>query len=226
MPDPRAGHTSCQVYWSTSAVTVDRSWVTDDDVRGIARYRDAADRNRSLIGAALLRLALARHLGAYDVRVTRRCDTCGGPHGKPTIGDNAAHVSVTHSGDRVAVAIANAPVGIDVEHAVETWDVATVAAAIQHPGDVPLDRDGFWRTWVRKEAVVKATGEGLVRDLRDVVVSSPTSAARLVRYPGIVASGVVVRDIDLGEGYPAALALLTRSTAHLSVEEVVGRVGI
>ena len=49
------------------------------------------------------------------MRFDRTCGQCGEPHGKPVIEGGGVEHSVAHSGDLVAVAVARAPVGVDVE---------------------------------------------------------------------------------------------------------------
>ena len=50
-----------------------------------------------------------------DISFDRTCRECGRPHGKPVLRHGALEFSVAHSGDLVAVAVATAPVGVDVE---------------------------------------------------------------------------------------------------------------
>lgn len=134
-----------KVWWS-SLDTVDRGLRSRVDPAELARvdaYDRPADAARSLLGAALLRVAVAEHLGVApaDVRVDRRCSDCGEDHGAPRIiaPDPALWVSVSHSGLLVVVALdTEGPVGIDVQRVADLADPADAAA------------------WVRAEALVKA----------------------------------------------------------------------
>lgn len=100
-----------------------------------------ADRARFLLGAALLRTAVARATGAApaEVRIDRTCEDCGAAHGRPRIA-GGPHVSVSHSGVLVVVATClQAPVGIDVQR------VAQIS-----------EQDAA--EWTRREACFKACG--------------------------------------------------------------------
>jgi 4'-phosphopantetheinyl transferase len=115
-----------------------------------------ADRGRSLVGAALLRGAVAARLGLAPagVRVDRTCAECGGPHGAPRVLNPEAAdlaVSVSHSGVLVVVALReHGPVGVDVQRVADLPGAAGPAS----PAD-PLDSAAAER-WVRHEAALKA----------------------------------------------------------------------
>jgi 4'-phosphopantetheinyl transferase len=171
--------------------------------------RQAADRDRFTVAAALLRLVAGRLTGLAPDRVPveRTCDRCGRPHGKPRITGYDVHVSVSHSGDRVAVATAAVPVGVDVEQ-VRELPLAELGAHTLGPGERAADLAGFFTYWARKESVVKATGDGLSVPLPGVLVSGPDEPARLLGYrtrPGLVAT---MRDLNPGSGYAAAVTVL------------------
>lgn len=84
-----------------------------------------------------------------------------------------------------ALAVATRPVGIDVERLV-SGETATDVGALLHPrerhavmraaqlGDL-AGRRAFTRIWVRKEALLKATGEGLTAPLDRDDLSAPAS---------------------------------------------------
>jgi 4'-phosphopantetheinyl transferase len=158
--------TEVEIWWSTLAAA-DRSLL--DLLDGTERARVAAlqrpaDQGRSLVAAALLRVVVGDHLRVPpgEVRIDRTCGDCGGPHGRPRVlapGETAPHVSVSHSGLLVVVALTRAtPVGVDVER------VPDGEAAPAVPGaDVP-----DVATWVRREAMLKVAGDGplVVRSLR------------------------------------------------------------
>lgn len=92
-------------------------------------------------------------------------------NGKPIFqGIGAPSVSIAHSGDWVACAIAHsATVGVDIE-VVKSRDWNAYSQHVFHPAEAPwvFDAVGIERNirgltcWCRKEAVVKALGVGMV----------------------------------------------------------------
>ena len=193
-----------------------------------AAYRREEDRERFLTGCALAKTALARYTGRLpaEVRFDRTCSQCGEPHGKPVLAGGWAQHSVAHSGDLVAVAVARAPVGVDVEQldgrprplggdgdpealARLVLSVAEQAALARVP---PAGRArAFLVAWTRKEAVTKATGDGLRASFSDVVVAADAGPPRLVSWPYPRSPrDVSLLDLDAAAGYVAALAVLGR----------------
>jgi 4'-phosphopantetheinyl transferase len=186
------------------------------------RYAFEADRARFAVGAALLRLVAGRMLGVAPERVAvdRRCPTCGRPHGKPGLGEGGPHLSVSHSGSYVAVATCpDAAVGVDVEHVARRTDYQALVRHVLSPAEAPaaVDAASFLRYWVRKEALVKATGDGLGAGLRQVTVSAPPEAPRLLSYPGQPGLRAALHDLAGRPGHPAAVAVLT--SCRLEVTE-------
>jgi 4'-phosphopantetheinyl transferase len=172
--------------------------------------RRAEDRTRQVLGAVLLRLAAGAATGTppASVVVDRTCPRCAEPHGKPHLPDTGLHASITHSGDLVGLALTPvAPVGLDVER-ISDVNVEGLSRTVLHP-DERGEPDEFFTYWTRKEAVVKATGDGLGVPLADVRVSGPTQRPEILSYPG--RDGLPARLVDLrpAPGYRAALAVLT-----------------
>ena len=143
-----------EVWWSSLVAADHRLMdVLDPVERGrLAAMERPADRGRSLVGFALLRAAVARHLDVEpaDVVVDRTCDDCGQPHGRPRVvgpGDARPWVSVSHSGVLVVVALSGgAAVGVDVQRVADLGEHGT-----QRSGGAAADAE----RWVRAEAVTK-----------------------------------------------------------------------
>jgi 4'-phosphopantetheinyl transferase len=185
----------------------------DQEQARAQRYRLAADRDRCLLAAVLLRAAAARQLGTSpaDVAVDRTCGRCGAQHGRPQLPGSGLHASVSHSGDVVTVALTRAgPVGVDVE-AVRELDFAAIAESICTRAERAGVRGtaDFLTVWTRKEAVLKATGEGLARPMRDVYITSPDSAPALLGLGSGQPPACQMADISVGDGYRACVAVLT-----------------
>src|ERR1700730_7006082 len=172
----------------------------ETEQRRWAAYRREEDRDRFVVGCALAKTARAGSAGQRpaDVHFARPCRSCGQPHGKPAArGSDLGH-SVTHSGDLVAVAVARAPVGVDVEQLEGRahplggdGDPQALARLVLADGEQaalaavrPADRArAFLVAWTRKEAVTKATGDGLSVSFSEVIVAGAPGTPRLVSWP-------------------------------------------
>lgn len=200
----------CEVWWAAPDQQRPHHLLllTEAERQRRERLRREEDRARFTVATALLRLAVGRILGTPPDRVAveRTCPTCGEPHGRPRLPGGELEVSISHSGGLVAVAVtATAPVGVDVEEAREL-DATALAAQILAPGERADGLDGFFTLWARKEAVVKATGDGLRVRFNQVAIGAD---GRVRSYPGREDLCAVVVDLAPPRpGYAAALAAL------------------
>ncbi len=189
---------------------------------------------RFVTAHALLRTVVAQRTGQSptDVQFDRRCMTCGSTaHGKPVVsGHPSVHVSLSYAGSLAVVAISDAgEVGVDVEEVAdadhEGFEASTLAPEeVDAFGVVAAYRLAAARAqvWSRKEAVLKATGHGLVVDPRDVVVSGPDEDAALVEWRGEhpLGSPAHLRDVPMGiDGYAASVAVLCADPVSLEIVE-------
>lgn len=244
---PRLHDDECQVWWAALA---DRAhWqlgLFDQAERGrLRRYLRPADRDRFTVGVALTRLVLGAQLGIPPDRVPidRRCARCGGAHGRPRLAQAPElDFSLSHSGAVIALAIARSragdrgprAVGIDVE-------LVAQAVAAEAPVDIVLSQAeriafrrldasvkpvAFFRYWVRKEAVLKATGDGLAVPMTRLTVSGPDQPPRLAAWEGRPSfpAAVALHDLHAGSGYAAALAIVGQDCA-VSSHDASGLVG-
>jgi 4'-phosphopantetheinyl transferase len=111
----------------------------------------------------------------------------------------------------VAVAVSNAgAVGVDVQQVQDdsVHELSSLVLAESEAGHVALARD-FFTYWTRKEALVKATGDGVAVPLSEVVVTPPGTPPGLLGYPGQGGLTAQLRDLSPAPGYVGALAVLT-----------------
>jgi 4'-phosphopantetheinyl transferase len=220
------------LWWArVSDASCDQVALLDEAERSrLAAYRRADDRDRFLVGCALAKTVIAACTGSRPEQVSfdRTCRQCGRPHGKPVV-DGGPEFSVAHSGALIAVAVAGDPVGVDVEQldgrarplgrdgdpdALARLVLAESERAALAAVDPPARARAFLVAWARKEAVTKATGDGLRAPFSQIVVAAGPDPARPPRvtswpYPQAPES-VSVLDLDAGPGYVAALAVLGR----------------
>lgn len=80
--------------------------------------------------------------------------------GKPYFQDSDIHFSISHSHAVCAMAIADHPVGVDVEVIKKTYPPHLIERSLTDAEKAVYDGD-FTHIWCRKEAVAKMTGEGI-----------------------------------------------------------------
>ncbi|MEU0340413.1 4'-phosphopantetheinyl transferase superfamily protein [Streptomyces bobili] len=175
-------------------------------------FRRDRDRDAYVVAHAALRSLLSILLGisAGALPLMREpCAGCGGPHGRPALRTAGVHFSLSHSGGLVMVALAPAPIGVDVEElataqAALDAQSALHAAEAQELARLPAHERpaAFTRAWVRKEAYLKGLGTGLVRNPALDYVGTGT-------LPVAPSPEWTVRDVLVPAGYAAAVALRT-----------------
>lgn len=211
------GDSACEVWWARRAqYHPDLAGMLDRIERGrLAGFVRGADKERFVVGCALTRRVLGVHLSVppSEVPLDRRCARCGKPHGKVrvTMGDPPVQLSVSHSGEHVLLALhRTARVGVDVERIDYERDPLRIArlaltdAEVRRLERLDLRRRAatFTTYWVRMEARVKATGEGL-------------ASATFSDDPGTIQ----VHDLSGRPGYAAALAVVGEQPARIREHE-------
>jgi len=191
-----------------------------------ARFRRDADRARYFASHAMLRLVLSRYVGAP----AEKLEFGVGDHGKPRLAQDPGFplsFSLSHSGDLAVLAVGATPaVGVDIEEIRNDVDVPALAPSVLSAAELrvlhgaPIERQRllFFRSWVRKEAVLKGCGVGLAAKLDHVVVlrDEANRDAALARIKlDASQAGWDVRDVEIGDRYAGAIAVPGRDwTLH------------
>lgn len=183
-----------------------------------ARFKFPADRNRFIGSHGLVRLILARYAEVAPQDISFEI----GAYGKPFLPGSSLQFNVSDSGDMAAIALTqDRDIGIDVEHIRPGFAGEEIAERFFSSADVaayrslsPEEREhAFFRIWTRKEAYIKAIGEGLSHPLHtfDVSLERGAESALLATRPDPEeASRWTVTDLSLHSEYPAALAVQGR----------------
>jgi 4'-phosphopantetheinyl transferase len=207
-----------------------RSLLSPDEVERADRFRFDIHRRRFIVGRGILRRMLAAYTG-IDPRALR---FDYGPKGKPSLvpeqGGEALEFNLSHSEemalygvtrdlakDRQKGAVEHG-LGIDVEHLRPMPDAESIAERFFSVPErdvlraVPAERksDAFFNCWTRKEAYIKATGDGLSMPLdRFNVTLAPGEPARMVALDGDPRQGERWSMIHLNPspGYVGAVAI-------------------
>ncbi len=162
----------------------------------------------------MARIVLARELGVDKVDEEFSTNAWG----KPALPASGVEFSLSHSGDFVWLAMSRAgAIGIDgerVDARVDHHDLAGMFHPLETSAIRALPeaaaREAFYRCWTRKEAVVKALGEGLSRPLTTFRVLTELSADDwLVEPPGAGSSGWTCADLPSAAGYQLSVAAMS-----------------
>jgi 4'-phosphopantetheinyl transferase len=193
-----------------------------DERRRAAGFRFDRDRRRFIAARGTLRLLLGLYLGVEPHRLGFRY----GGHGKPALtaefarpSSGALHFNLSHSEDVALYAFARGrEVGVDIEYKRAESATAEVARTVFSAremaalGALPRGRwvDAFFACWARKEAYLKACGQGLSlpTDQFDVTVGPDGEAALLeTRNDAHEAARWSLRDLSVGPTYAATVAV-------------------
>ena len=181
-----------------------------------ARYRVARPRNAFILTRGTLRSLLASYLGTAPQTLSFRFSE----YGKPFLdGSFDLRFNVSHTDGLALIAfVRTREIGIDVEKINGAPDARKLAErffSLQERHSLEnLSGDelhaAFFRCWTRKEAYVKARGEGLSLPLHqfDVSVAADEPQALQATRPDASEAGRwIVRDLATIPGYVAALAV-------------------
>jgi 4'-phosphopantetheinyl transferase len=139
-----------------------------------------------------------------------------GEHGKPYLADNPELVfNLSHSVNTMVLAVAwNCQLGIDIEVCKQRANFSALVnkcfaeEEAAYWNKLPEDQKSreFYRFWTRKEALVKAAGQGLSLGLNRCVVN-PENPTEFLRVPAACGQAHAwhVKDIDLGNDMSSAL---------------------
>jgi len=183
------------------------------------RFYFEKDRQHFIVARGLLRILLGRYLNKQP----HRLQFCYGPHGKPALvrelGGDDLRFNLSHSNGLVLYAITRGrELGIDLEYLRSWVSDEQIAERFFSPREVAALRAlpdharqrAFFNCWTRKEAYIKAKGEGLTLRLDQFEVSLvPGEPAALLRTYGDPqeASRWSLRELAPGPGYVAAVAV-------------------
>ena len=165
--------------------------LSDTEQQRANRFAFDRDRNRFIVARARLRELLATRLNVLPEAV----ELTYGVHGKPALArrfeDSDLRFNVSHSEDVAVYAFSlGREIGIDIEVVRQIPDADDIAARFfsqreneaylaLDPSDRPL---GFFCCWTRKEAFIKAIGDGLYYPLDSFDVSlAPSEPAEILR---------------------------------------------
>jgi 4'-phosphopantetheinyl transferase len=166
--------------------------LSDDERRRAARFYFDRDRNSFTAVRGALRQLIGAYTGAPPAGVEFGYRDKGKPFLVAPAGD--LEFNVSHSGAFALLAFVRGPaIGVDVEHRRPLSDLMSLAEISFSPAELAALQalpaghytEAFFACWSRKEAFIKATGEGISQLAEFDVSLAPDQPARLVGVRGI-----------------------------------------
>ena len=207
-----------------AAVSVAVRLLNEEEQARMERMRLGIARHEFMVGRAMLRVlaGVATACGPREVAIGV------GEHGKPRV--EGVEFSVAHSHGLVVLALCReAAVGVDVEWVEREIEALEIARSTFAPGEAKRIEQAvegaeraraFFAVWTRKEAIVKAHGQGLTIPLDNF--EAPEGDAE--QAVDLVVKGdarlLFVRGLDVGEGFAGALAARAEGLKLRKVEVV------
>lgn len=190
----------------------------DEHLRAERFYFDL-DKARFIVGRGLLRTILSRYLGM----AANQLQFCYNSQGKPDLvqmsGGDRLRFNLSHSQGLVLYAVScDRSIGIDLEYIRPIADIEQIVKSFFSDYEKTVfehlpshqKQVAFFNCWTRKEALIKAVGDGLTLPLDSFDVSfAPSQPARLLRIKSERASSKhwSLKDLTLEPNYAAALVV-------------------
>jgi 4'-phosphopantetheinyl transferase len=195
------------------------SILSQDESDRAARFRFDTHRNRFIAARGILRSLL----GAYLHSPPEELRFEYGSNGKPTLAtpfaSSGLSFNLAHSEDFALIAVTRlGQIGVDVEQIRPLTDVDELVARFFSPRETALFQTlptsqknaAFFNLWTRKEAWLKAIGEGIAHSLNRVEVTflpgEPAQLLALPETPGLKVDWAL-RELTPATGFVGAVAL-------------------
>lgn len=179
---------------TASALEALAASLSSDEMGRAGKFKFEKHRNRFIAGRGVLREILGEYLQAKAVTLRFDCSANGKPALAAEFASAGVHFNLAHSEDMALVAVTRVgPIGVDIECIRPVNEMDELVARFFSARETVLFQRlrpdekaaAFFNLWTRKEALLKATGEGITRSLSLVEVSFlPGEPARLLAIAG------------------------------------------
>lgn len=216
LPDPAIEVWLARLDLNAGQVGRCASVLSRDEQLRAERYHFERDRRRFIVTRGVLRHLLGSHLDLTPAAIAFGY----AKNGKPFVAGGATriHFNVSHAHERALYAICRTcALGVDIEYLNREVDYCALAArfftrrecaGLQRVLEAGRKR-AFFACWTRKEAVIKATGDGLALPLDQFEVTvAPDAAPQILDFTAATQrlSDWALHAADVGGDYVATVA--------------------
>ncbi|MGI4804011.1 MAG: 4'-phosphopantetheinyl transferase family protein [Janthinobacterium lividum] len=143
-----------------------------EEIEKFSRYQQDARQIR-IVCRAVLRILIGRYLSIEPKEIKLKLDH----QKKPVLQNNHTkniHFNVSHSGDWILIALSTNPIGVDLEQINASFtyqNLLDFSFSLKEKSYIQTSKvpvESFYKLWTRKEALLKATGKGLIDELASI----------------------------------------------------------
>ncbi len=202
--------------------------LSDEEIKRAQRLQIQKARDHFVVGRGFLRLILAEYLDTEPYRLDFHYNQYGKPVLAKEFNGSGVTFNLSHSHNRALYGVAvGRTIGVDIEKMRSGMNYLKIAARFFSKNEtevlqsLPEDqhKHGFFNCWTRKEAYLKAMGQGLFSPLRQFDVSlAPGEKAELQGHdlgPEEITRWFI-QDLDFDPDYKAAFVI---ESQHISFVE-------
>ncbi len=199
-----------------ASVEEDLSLLDDYERQRAEAFRFLRDKESFVVAHAALRRILGNYLNLAPVAIRFQYNSFKKPH---VANEGAAKVSfnLSHSQQYALVAVTlSHDLGVDIEYMKKSRDLSQIAERFfsekefeeYHSLASEQKLEGFYNAWTRKEAFIKAMGQGLFCSLKDFVVNlTPGVEAKIIDVKDPLAHLWHIQGFSPVENYCAAVVV-------------------
>lgn len=193
------------VYWA--------SFLNEEEILHLKKYHFEKDRQQFVGGRSVLRQLLSRYLKVAPQKIPLRKTRSG----KLFVDSLRYRIrfNLSHSGSKILIGLNQKNrIGIDLEQLNPIQDVRAVVENLFSDNEQKMVRtnennQSFYKLWTRKEALVKASGSGLVDGVAALEVSAHINDV-VMNIPAVNKLGLGpfrCTTFGIGEDYLASVAV-------------------
>ncbi len=140
------------------------SLLSEDEKEASKKYRLIRDRQKFIVSKAIRRNILSKYLELDPQTLSFFINDFKKPY---IISEEALYFSVSYSGQYIAMAFHSKEIGLDIEIVNNTFDYETIQEKVFNNEErlsikeAALKTKQFYTLWTRKEALIKATAQGI-----------------------------------------------------------------